>query len=269
MPEGDTLHRLARKLGPALTGKALTRLDLPRTTLDTRELRGRRVEKVEAIGKHLLVHVEGDLVLLTHLKMNGAWHLYRPGDAWRKPRGLAVAVVEVEGAQAVCFHAPVVRLLHARDLKRDPGLRWLGPDILGETFDVDRAIGLLRALDEAAIAVAITDQRAVAGIGNVWKSELLYREGFDPFANVARFTDAELEALLLRGRRSMQAAVEGRVPAGAPGRSSLEEGDVGWLPLAVYERAGEACERCGTTIRAARQALRWTWWCPRCQVRRA
>lgn len=266
MPEGDTLHRLAARLGPALEGRVVSRLALPRSSVDGSVVHGARVTRVEALGKNLLIRFESGHALHTHLRMNGSWHLYAPGSPWRVPRSLVVVVLEVEGAVAVCAHAPVVRLLRERELPIDPQLAGLGPDLLGETFDASLAVSRLRERDVLPLGEALMDQRAVAGIGNVWKSELCFALHLDPFAPVARFTDEELTQLLERARKLMQRTAR---LASMPASRNARRGGVG--ALSVYRRAGERCPVCGAVLRMERQgeAQRSTYFCPGCQPRRA
>lgn len=262
MPEGDTLHNIAKLLRPALVGKKVVRLELARLAGDTSVLVGTEIIKVEAVGKNLLVHFDSGLVLHTHLKMPGSWHLYRPGQAWRRSPSAARVILEVEDAQAVCFEAPVVRVLRERDLKRDRQLSELGPDLLGETFDVRKAMAGLRAVNDWPVGVAVMHQRAVSGIGNVWKSELLFLEQLNPFGLVASVSDEKLTTLLSRAREMMLANVEdgGR-------RTTRYEGVSDGTRVWVYRRRGMPCFRCGTTVRMKRQgeAQRSTYFCPKCQ----
>jgi endonuclease VIII len=147
MPEGDTLFRIAAALGPPLEGKPVVALEVPRSGRRYDHLTGRRVERVEARGKHLLIFFDEGSVLHTHLRMTGAWHLYREGDRWRRSIGSASAILAVPGYVAVCFRAPVARVLRASALPRDGLVGALGPDLLGEEFDTAEALHRLRALD--------------------------------------------------------------------------------------------------------------------------
>jgi endonuclease VIII len=187
MPEGDTLFRIAAALGPPLEGKPVVALEVPRSGRRYDHLTGRRVERVEARGKHLLIFFDEGSVLHTHLRMTGAWHLYREGDRWRRSIGSASAILAVPGYVAVCFRAPVARVLRASALPRDGLVGALGPDLLGEEFDTAEALRRLRALDNEPLGVAVMDQRAVAGIGNVYKSEILFKRRLDPFAPVRAY----------------------------------------------------------------------------------
>ncbi|MFN2387263.1 MAG: Fpg/Nei family DNA glycosylase [Thermoanaerobaculia bacterium] len=264
MPEGDTILRAARALEKAIGGREITAFHSPLPRLSGVHLAGRRVEKVEARGKNLLVRLDDGSALLSHMRMTGSWHLYRPGEAWRKPARQARAVLETTEFVAVCFNAPVLELLSERQLARHAGVAQLGPDILESgRFDFAEARRRLRERNAAPIGEALIAQRAVAGIGNIYKSEALFLSGMDPFRTVAELEDAELEALLTRARELMSANLGGRPRAA---RASLEGGRY-W----VYGRSGQPCRRCGTRIRMRRQGLagRSTYWCPTCQPGKA
>jgi len=210
VPEGDTLHRIANAAAPRLVGRVALRVEVPRLDADVRGLVGATVTRVEARGKYLVIVFDEAFALLTHLRMTGKWHLYVPGEPWRRARGSLRALVAVEGTEACCFSAPFVRVIRAKDLERIVGAASLGPDVLGPSFDVDAAIANLRAREDVPLGEALLDQARVSGIGNVWKSELLFRERLDPFAMVSSFTDDALRALLARARSSMQAVVAQR-----------------------------------------------------------
>ncbi|HTN92738.1 MAG TPA: DNA-formamidopyrimidine glycosylase family protein, partial [Sorangium sp.] len=257
MPEGDTLFRIAAALGPALEGARVLALELPRSDRRCDRLVGRRVERVEARGKNLLIYFDEGTVLHTHLRMSGAWHLYREGERWKRSESTATAILAVPGYVAVCFRAPIVRLLRASAVRGDRLLGSLGPDLLADGFDAAEALRRLRALDDVPLGVAIMDQRVVAGIGNVYKSELLFRRRLDPFAPVRAYSDEELSAMIDLGRQLLQANVEPRDPAGAyrgptghylHTRTTRTGFDRGRRPVAVYGREGRACYDCGAGV---------------------
>ena len=265
MPEGDTIHRSADVLRRHLLGgEVLEAWSQPRPGLARvprlSRLVGRRVESVEARGKHLLIGFDGGLWLRTHLRMRGSWHRYRVGEAWRLPQSRASAVLRTDATVAVCFDAPEVELLTAAELARHPALTSLGPDLLGASFDADEAVQRLLATPATSLGEALLNQRAVAGIGNVYKSEVCFLEGLDPWSPVGGVDPDALRAALATARRLLRANLRGgaRVTTGvgAPGRS-----------LWVYGRAGRPCRRCGTLIAGRRQGeqARMTYWCPRCQ----
>ena len=189
MPEGDTIFRTAQALHRHLTGRIVTRFDsvfpaLTRIDHD-RPLAGRTVDGVISRGKHILMTFSGDLVLHTHMRMNGSWHGYPPGVAWRRPvRDMRVLVATAEFV-AVGFNVPTAELLTARDLKRHDTLRELGPDLLETSFDVAAAAQGLKNEGQDAIADVLLNQRVVAGIGNIFKSESLFAAGIHPFTRRA------------------------------------------------------------------------------------
>ncbi len=257
MPEGDTLFRTAAGLRPYLVGRDIRAAHAqgPGPVPQIQRVIGKRVDSVEAQGKNLLIRFDGGLELRTHLRMHGSWHRYRPGERWRRPPGRARLVLEVEGAVAVCFDAPVVELFEARAEGLHPSLSRLGPDLLNPDFDTTEAHRRLRAPERRSmtISAALLDQRALAGIGNIWRNETLFAEGVDPFRTVAEIDDPTLDRLIETARRLLTASVKG-----AAGR----------VPMRVYRKAGRPCPRCGTAIRTAPLAgeiPRTTFWCPRCQ----
>lgn len=228
---------------------------------------GQRIEAVEAQGKHLLIRFDHGLELHTHLRMHGSWHRYRPGERWRRPPARARLVLEVDGAVAVCFDAPVVELLEQRAEVVHPALSRLGPDLLDPGFDPVAARTRLRHPDRAAteIAVALLDQRALAGIGNVYKSEILWLERVSPFAAVAGLDDDTLDRVIATAQRLLLDNVDARR---GPERVTTRGDRRAPGPLYVYRRAGRACRRCGTPIAVTQQGAelpRSTYWCPSCQ----
>jgi endonuclease-8 len=219
---------------------------------------GSTIEAVESQGKNLLIRFDNGLEIRTHLRMNGSWHRYRPGERWRRPEARARLVIEVPGAVAVCFDAPVVELFEQRAEALHPGLNALGPDLLDPGFDdaaVEEAVSRLRDPARAAttISAALLDQRALAGIGNIWRNETLFVERTDPFALIASLDEARIRRLVLTAHRLLSESA-----SRAPGRA----------PMRVYRRAGRPCPRCGTVIMSRQLAAeqpRTTYWCPRCQ----
>jgi len=261
VPEGDTLHRTAAGLRPYLVGRTVTaaRTGGPGAVPQIERVVGREIRSVEALGKNLLIRFEGDLELRTHLRMNGSWHRYRPGERWRRPPSRARLVLEVPGAVAVCFDAPVVELFEARAEALHPALGSLGPDLLAPDFDAAEARRRLRAPDrrDLSISAALLDQRALAGIGNIWRNETLFAERVDPLARVADLDDDTLRRLVATARRLLTA------------RAGIASGRT--VPMQAYRRAGRPCPRCGTPIRSDRlpgENPRTTYWCPTCQARR-
>lgn len=263
MPEGDTLWRTARTLHAALAGRAVTAFDAMLVAVAAaarrQRLVGRRVSYVESRGKHLLVHFDGGCALHTHLGMRGSWHTYRVESAWRKPGRRPRVVLEVGDVVAVCFSPAVVEVLSAPELRHHPALNRLGPDALSERFDPAVARARLQERGEVEIGVALLDQAALAGVGNVYKSEILFLCRVNPFALVSSLGDATLESVAQTAsdqlRRNLSTGARRTTTVLTPGN------------LWVYNRARQPCRRCGSSIRRAQQGeqRRSTYWCPRCQ----
>lgn len=256
MPEGDTVHRTAQRLADALVGDEVTRFDIRVPRSATADLRGARVHAVLARGKHLLERI-GDYTLHSHLKMEGRWDVYRPGQRWRRPAYAARAIVGTEGAETVGFDLALVEVLPTADEHRVVG--HLGPDPLGPDWDAREAARRLSA-DPRAAHVALLDQRNVAGFGNEYANELLFVRGIPPTRPA---TDLDAAALLETGVRMIRAnlprAERTFTGDSRPGRRT-------W----VYRREGQPCRRCGSAIRArtlgaSPTSERNVFWCPRCQ----
>jgi endonuclease-8 len=263
MPEGDTIFRAARTLDAVLAGRTVTGLRSPRAGIEGLAHRfkvvGSQVERVEARGKHLLMRFSGGAVLHTHMRMHGSWHTYRRQTRWRKPAHAMRVVVEAGDVIAVCFDAPVVELLGPGEAARHPALAGLGTDLLATDFDLARAVAALRARGAVEIGIALLDQRSLAGIGNVYKSEVLFLCGVNPFGPVAALDDATLASLVATAARELRRNTVRSGRRTTPGLSGP--------PLSVYRRAGEPCLRCGAAIERRLQGEqgRSTYWCPGCQ----
>lgn len=267
MPEGDTLFRAAAGLRPYLVGRPVTAAQARQPGPNVDQVVGATITAVEAMGKNLLIRFDNGLEIRTHLRMNGSWHRYRPGERWRRAPARARLILEVPGTIAVCFDAPVVELFETRTEPLHPALASLGPDVLADDFDAAEAVRRLRDPSRAGLSIgeALLDQRAQAGIGNVWKCEVLFAERQSPFALVRDLDDATLERLVTAASRRMRASLA--VPVSA-GRAGGDERAMGGR-LRVYERAGRPCPPCGTLIRSAPQGTdlpRITYWCPTCQA---
>jgi endonuclease-8 len=279
MPEGDTIARTARTLNRALAGKTVVRFQsvLPALTRvhEDAPLTGRTIEAVTSAGKHMLMTfsqglaARGPLVLHTHMRMNGSWHIYRPGERWRRPRGDMRIVVATEDFEAVGFNIPVAEFIRAADLRRHDELRKLGPDLLSDDFDHQEALQRIRTRSTMQIGDVLLNQRVVAGIGNVYKSEILFACGVNPFVAVERLQEEQLATLLEVGRKFLRAnAASGssRITTYMGYRRTTRHNDPR-NRLWVYGRARLPCRRCGTPIRVHAQGpdARLTYWCPHCQ----
>jgi len=266
VPEGDTIWRAAQRLRPALAGAELLRFEALRLAGD-RPRAGAVIEDVEAVGKHLLVHFAGGLSLDTHMRMTGSWHLYGAGERWRKPRHLLRCRLVVAGWEAVCFSAPVVRTYrrggkaNALGVVDDP-VAHLGPDLCAADADLGAAVTRMGRVPEpgTTIAEVLLDQTVAAGIGNVYKSEVLFACGLDPFTPVEAVEVDQRHRLMDVASRLLRRNL-------ATSRRTTTDGPPG--SVAVYGRARRPCRRCGTPIRMARHGTqnRSTYWCPTCQRR--
>lgn len=254
MPEGDTLARTAAGLRPYLVGRSVTAARARAPGPQIGRVVGATITDVDSVGKNLLIRFDNGLEIRTHLRMNGSWHRYRPGETWRRPPSRARLVLEVPGAVAVCFDAPVVELFEQRTESLHPSLSRLGPDLLDPAFDAAEALRRLRDPSRAkmSIAEALLDQRALAGIGNIWKNETLFAERVSPFVPIGALDDETVARLVATARRLMTASVTRTRPG----------------PVNVYRRAGRACRRCDALIASTQQGSelpRTTYWCPKCQ----
>ena len=273
MPEGDTIYRAARTLNRALGGKVITAFEsvfpqLTRVHVDT-PITGRTVENVRAAGKHLLIEVSGGLVLRTHMRMNGSWHIYRPGEAWQRSRRDMRIVLSTADFVAVGFSIPVAEWIKGRELPRHDELSQLGPDLLGDEFDEAEAIRRLRSRGDSEVADALLNQRVMAGIGNVYKSEVLFTCRVSPFARVETLTDDQVASLVRTARKLLTANVTEGLAAMTTymGFRRTTRRDDPKERLWVYGRVDEPCRRCGASVKIAKQGrdARLTYWCPTCQ----
>src|SRR5688572_17727305 len=200
MPEGDHIFRAARSMHRVLAGHAVTRFDtayahLDRVNVDT-PIAGRTIERVESAGKHLLIVFSGDLILRTHMRMNGSWHLYRHGEKWwRGPQAMRVRIDTADWV-AVAFNVPVAEFVTAKQLVTTDPVARLGPDLLGREFDRDEAVRRLIASAHQPIAMSLLDQRLVAGIGNIYKSEVLFLSRINPFTPAGAVPKEALERMM-------------------------------------------------------------------------
>jgi endonuclease-8 len=278
MPEGDTIYRSARALERALGGKLCTGFETGLALLarvnDDAPLAGRVIEKVESRGKWLLVHFSGNLILVTHMLMSGSWHLYRAGEKWWMGRNRMRVVVRTADWEAVAFNVPIAEFHTARSLERSSRVPKLGVDVLAEDYSVERGIEAMKRYavehPEAEVAVVLLNQRVLAGLGNVYKSEVAFAAGVNPFRAMATITDREYEGMAAVAERWMQANVidgagDGIVTYSGNRRTTnnTDRNERLW----VYGRQGLECRRCGAIIEMRKQGeqARSTYWCPGCQ----
>jgi len=243
VPEGDALHRAARRLQPLVGQRLEVESPNPRAqaTQVAPRVDGRVLESVEAVGKNLLLRFEGGLVVRSHLRMTGRWRIEPRG---KQRTGLPWLVLRGETLEGVLWNGPVLTL-ETRNLRR------LGQDVLAEEFDVDAAVGRLRGAGDSWLGEALQDQRLVAGIGNMWMSEALWSVRTSPWARVRELEDDVLREAVGAARGLMREAL-------ANGRQERR----------VYRRAGRPCSRCGAIIRSRGQGdgNRTAYWCPGCQA---
>jgi endonuclease-8 len=259
MPEGDTVWLAGRRLHDALAGRQLRRSDFRVPQLATVDLAGRTVAEVVSRGKHLLTRIDDDLTLHTHFRMDGSWHLYRLGEPWRGgPQWQVRVVLENAERVAVGYRLPVVELL-PRDREND-AVGHLGPDILGPDWDPAEAVRRLAADPDRELGPALLDQRNLAGVGNLYKTEVCFLAGVTPWTRVGDVPDlariVDRVARLLRANRDTVRQVT---------TGDTRRGRGHW----VFERAGRPCLRCGSPVASAEQGeapyARITYWCPHCQ----
>jgi endonuclease VIII len=263
VPEGDTIFQTAAALRPMLVGQEILRAQARTPGPQIQRVVGARVTAVEPHGKHLLIEFDNGLVLHTHMRMGGSWHRYAPGERWRMAAWKARVVLEVPGHVVVCFNAPVAELMPARATALHPALASLGPDLITPDFDADQAFNRLRSRADVEIAEALLDQRVMAGIGNVFKSETLFIERINPWTHVSSLSDEQVHKLIATAHRLL---LENATP-GRPQRVTTRGDPHARGNEYVYARAHKPCTRCGTPIRVQRQGAlnRSTYWCPKCQ----
>lgn len=275
MPEGDTIFRAARTLNKALAGKTITRFEsaFPRLTRihEDTPITGRTVEQVSARGKWMEMHLSGGLVLVTHMLMNGSWHIYRPGEKWQRPQRDMRVLIATDDFVAVALSIQVAEFYRAEELEKESPSRQIREDFLAAGFDEAIAFARLRAAPaDMSVGEALLKQTIVAGIGNVYKSEVAFACRVHPFAKMGSVTDEQLRCMVATARKFMKANVTESSPEGivtyfgfrrTTGRANPAD------RLWVYGRAGKPCRRCGTRIESRKQGAdaRVTFWCPECQ----
>jgi endonuclease-8 len=273
LPEGDTIFRAAATLQRALAGKRVERFESMYPALtrvhEDHPLTGTTIDSVRAHGKHLLMAFSNGYVLRTHMRMNGSWHIYRHAEKWQRPARSMRVLVATADFVAVGFDIPDAEFVKARALDKHRVLARLGPDVLAGDFDRDEAIRRLRERSSSEAAEALLDQQVMAGLGNVYKSEVLFLCRLNPFAVVSRLDDGQLACLVDTGRKLLLTNVGSSL---APMttytgyRRTTTRSDPAER-LWVYGRARLPCRRCGTAIAVRKQGAgaRLTYWCPRCQ----
>jgi DNA-formamidopyrimidine glycosylase len=250
MPEGDTIWRTAEELRKRLQGKQVlvAKPDL------LKRFAGRTVTDVKPVGKHLLIRFDNGLAIHSHMRMQGAWHLYGKGERWRRPAWQMKAMLETADTVAVCFGAPLIELV--KDEATSTG--HLGPDILSDAWDVAEVLKRARSGPPSTAGEILLDQRVTAGIGNVYRCEALWHRRVNPWTPTHELDDEALQALLETARDAMRANLKG---------GGFERRFPGYGKGAVHGRGGRPCPRCGTRIRVRAQGehARLTYWCPACQ----
>ncbi|MES2222768.1 MAG: DNA-formamidopyrimidine glycosylase family protein [Acidobacteriota bacterium] len=274
MPEGDTIFRSARALHRALAGKVVTRFEAVYAHLarvdDDKKLAGRTIERVVAQGKWLLMYFSGDLILVTHMRMNGSWHIYRSGEKWQRPRRDMRIVIETSDWSAVGFTVPVAEFHTAQSLLRKSLISELGPDLLKQDFDSEKAGAAILECSGEQIGEVLLNQRVMAGIGNVYKSETCFLCGVNPFREVRTLDRSQLDQLVFTARKFLALNVtedaDGKISTYVGLRRTTHNSDQS-ARLWVYGRRGQPCRRCGTPIDMRKQGVgaRTTFWCPVCQ----
>ncbi len=276
MPEGDTIFRTARSLSRALAGQPLTgfRSVFPTLTRfhDQTPLTGQLITSVDARGKWLLMHFSGGLTLATHMLMSGSWHIYRHGQPWQKPRSHMRIILENANYLAVGFKVPVAQMHTAQSLARDARIPPPALDVLSADFDAPTTVRRILARANEAIGDVLLDQQVLAGVGNVFKSEICFITGIHPFAPIAALAPEQIHSVVAAAHRLVAANVledSGDLIVTYRGQQrrtthASNPGESLW----IYGRHGEPCRRCGESIRRRLQGpdARVTFWCPRCQA---
>jgi endonuclease-8 len=260
MLEGDRLDHTAAAMRAALCDRKMLCFDAPRL-VGVVPRAGRVIERIESRGRHLHVDWDDGIRLHTNLRRHGEWHLHRTGEHWQGRHDDVAALIEVPGWVAVCYRAPVVETFRAPDASRHPGLGGIGPDLAREDADLGRCVAALLAPSDpdAPLHRVLLDERVCFGLGNAYRSEVLWARALSPFAAVGQLTPSDAERLIDTAARMI--------------RTNQQRADVtGALPgeqFAVYSRRGQRCRRCRDSIESmpSGPAGRLLYWCPGCQVR--
>jgi endonuclease-8 len=274
MPEGDTIFRAARTLHRALAGQVVTEFETQLAQLsrvdDDTPIAGRTVERVDSTGKWLRMYFSGDLILLTHMLMSGSWHIYRAGERWQRGRIQMRVAIYTKDFVAVAFLVPIAEFHTAATLERHRSVRQLGPDVLAPEFDAAEGVRQLKTRPDLEVGVALLQQSLIAGVGNVFKSEVCFASGVNPFRLIGSLSANELQSLMYNARRFMLNNVSetsgGQIVTYTGMRRTTGRSDPSER-LWVYKRHGEPCRKCGSRIVSRKQGAeaRVTFWCPSCQ----
>jgi endonuclease-8 len=275
MPEGDTIYRTARALNRALLSKPITRFETTYAQLaaanDQEPFTGQTITHIEARGKWLLIHFSRGNILATHMLMSGSWHIYKPGDRWQDSPSNARILLETADYLAVGFRVPIARIYTEQTLARERKIPRSDQDVLSENFDAVTAVRRLMTRPNDELGNALLRQDVLAGVGNVFKSEICFLLGLNPFRKVASISQPQAEEIVATAQRLLAANVledssDLIVTYSGKYRRTTNNADP-TESLWVYGRKNEPCRRCGTLIQRALQApnARSTYWCPTCQ----
>lgn len=259
MPEGDTIFRLATKLRTVLEGQTIVAAQGSESFAKANALLDTDVAGVESRGKHLLIHFSGGQVLHSHLGMNGSWQVYRLTESWHRPAWQVAVVLTTRRHHVVCFQPKVLELLSAKALLRHRWLSRLGPDLLGPEIDDSTIVARCRDQNGVSAGEAVMNQAVVCGIGNIYKSEILFSERVNPRTKISELADDQIVALIRLAARLLRKNLTGRKR-----RTRFRStGPSVW----VYGRSGEPCLKCDSTVEMIRQGplARSTYFCPECQ----
>ncbi|MGA8669427.1 MAG: DNA-formamidopyrimidine glycosylase family protein [Terracidiphilus sp.] len=275
MPEGDTIFRTARALGRALVGRPITgfRSNYPLITRfhDDTPITGQQVERVESRGKWVLIYFSGGGILVTHMLMSGSWHIYRIGEPWQQPGRNMRIVLENSVCQAVGFRVPVAQMHTVQTLARDRRIPQPAGDLLNPDFDAEATSKRMLACAHEEIGDVLLHQEVLAGVGNVFKSEVCFVTGINPFCKVADLSREQVSALIATSKKLVASNVledsgDTIVTYRGQHRRTTHQSSPG-ESLWVYSRNGDPCRRCGDRIRRRIQGpdARVTFWCQQCQ----
>jgi endonuclease-8 len=275
MPEGDTIYRTARALTRAIGGKTVTRFESAYAQLtsadDNDPFTGQTITHIEARGKWLLIHFSHGSILATHMLMSGSWHINRPGEPWQDKAANARVIIETADFVAVGFRIPLARIYTEQSLARDRKIPRTESDVLSASFDAAKAATRLMGRPQDELGDALLRQDVLAGVGNVFKSEICFLLSLNPFRMVATISKQQAEEIVAMAQKLLAANVledssDRIVTYGAKNRRTTSNTDPG-ENLWVYGRKNEPCRRCCTPIQRALQGpnARSTYWCPTCQ----